>query len=122
LCFGVKFVPNKSSIETAEALYEILSQYSAPYSIWTDIGTEFEGSFQMILRKRGIRHIYSSPYNCQQDQKCERYWPTLEMAPKQADVAALIAAFWAPSNPGHPGDLRCEGEALSASERVVRQS
>jgi transposase InsO family protein len=45
----------------------------------------------MILKKRIIRHIYSSPYNPQQNGTCERYLRTLEMAPKQADVAALIA-------------------------------
>jgi IS30 family transposase len=55
LCLGVEFLPNKSSIETAEGLCEMLSQYPAPYSIWTDNGTEFEGSYQMILKKRGIR-------------------------------------------------------------------
>jgi hypothetical protein len=93
LCLGVTFLPNRSSIETAEALWEILNQYSGPYWIWTDNGTEFEGSFQMILKKKGIRHICSSPHNPQQNGKCERYRRTLEMAPKQADVAALIAEY-----------------------------
>jgi transposase InsO family protein len=45
----------------------------------------------MILKKRGIRYIYSSPYNPQQNGRWARYWRTLETAPKQADVAALIA-------------------------------
>jgi transposase InsO family protein len=63
------------------------------YSIWTDNGTEFEASFQMILKKRGIRHICSSPYNPEQNGKCEQYWRTLEVVPKRADVAALIGEY-----------------------------
>jgi IS30 family transposase len=93
LCLEAKVLPNKSSVQTAEGLCEILSQYSAPYSIWTDNGTEFEGSFQMILKKRDNHHICSSPYNPQQSRKCERYWRTVEMAPKQADVAALVPEY-----------------------------
>jgi transposase InsO family protein len=70
---GFRFLPNKTSAETAKALSELLEHYPVPYSIWTDNGKEFEGDFRVMLQEQGIRHIYTVPYNPQQNGKCERF-------------------------------------------------
>jgi hypothetical protein len=43
---GFKFLQNKGSTETANAFCEVVSEYPAPYSIWTDNGKECERCFQ----------------------------------------------------------------------------
>jgi transposase InsO family protein len=73
MCLGFKSLANKDSFETANAFCEVLSEQSVPYSIRTDNGKEFERSFQKVLVEPLICHIYSAPYNLQQNGKCERF-------------------------------------------------
>jgi transposase InsO family protein len=88
--FGFQFLANKSSVETAKTLPELLQQHSVPYSIWTDTGKGFERDFRGLLEQRGIRQIYSAS---QQNGKCERFWRAIEMGPKAKDVLNLIAQY-----------------------------
>jgi transposase InsO family protein len=87
------FLPNKISAETVKALSELLEHYPVPYSIWTDNGKEFEGDIWVVLQKQEIRHIYTAPYNRQQNGKCERFWCTIETAPKAEDLPNLVAEY-----------------------------
>jgi transposase InsO family protein len=80
-------------VETAVALCDVLRQYSAPYSIWTNHGEEFEGTFESIFKERDIRDVYSAPYDSQQNGECQRIWRTIEMATTADDVASLTAEY-----------------------------
>jgi hypothetical protein len=93
MCLGFKFVPNKSSVETTAALFDVFRQYSAPYLIWVANGKEFKGTFQSILKERNSRHVYSAPYNPQRNGKCDRFWRTIEIPPMEDDIASLIAEY-----------------------------
>jgi hypothetical protein len=61
LCLGFNFLLHMTFVETSKALEEGLKECHVPYSIWTDNGKEFAGSFQNLLREPGIGHIYSAP-------------------------------------------------------------
>jgi transposase InsO family protein len=75
------------------ALKEILFVYTPPYVIWTDSGREFQGDFEKLLYRLQIIYKTTAPYNPQQNGKCERFWPTIEMAPAPEDVPALIVEY-----------------------------
>jgi transposase InsO family protein len=77
MIMGYRFLPNKTSYETALALEETLRQSGCiPYAIWTDNGGEFAGVFDEIVTIFQIRHIRTEPYNPQQNGKIERFWRT----------------------------------------------
>jgi hypothetical protein len=91
-CLGFGFLLNKCSIKINTALKEILMVYPLPYAIWTDNGSEFQEDFDKLLHKWQIIQKTITPYNPQQNGKCEKLGPAIEMA--QHSKASLR---WLPS-------------------------
>lgn len=76
-------LPNKSGKVVADAFDKILAKIApnTPSTIRTDNGSEFKaGEFQKVLKKYGIRHIFSEPYSPTQNSVIERLNRTLKMS------------------------------------------
>jgi transposase InsO family protein len=93
-------------METSAALTSVLVSYTARYAIWRDNGSELQGEFEKLWQRLKIKHITTNPYGPEQNGKCERFWPTIEMSPTRQDVPALIEEYNETSDFGPRASMR----------------
>jgi transposase InsO family protein len=99
LIHGFRFLPDKTSKSTSQALQEVFQQCGTlPYCIWTDNGGEFMGEFAHALQAFGIVHKTTKPYNPEQNGKIEKWWQFADKYP--ADKLA-DAVQWYNQNQPH---------------------
>jgi hypothetical protein len=58
---GLKFHPDNTGIDTADARREVFSIYPPRFTISTDNGTEFKGDFDSMLAQSGTAHARPTP-------------------------------------------------------------
>jgi transposase InsO family protein len=76
---GWDFVADKASATQEEVLRRIIDETGQqPYALWSDNGTEFQGTFRDYLEEHHVVPVYTHPYTPQQNGKIERFWRTVE--------------------------------------------
>lgn len=81
-----EIVPTKtiSAKQTVNISNEIFGRHGLPHTIVSDNGTQFKGSlFQKFTTKRGIQHLFSSPYYPMSNGQAERFVDTFKRALKK---------------------------------------
>lgn len=68
---------NKSSKLVCKTMNDVFLEYGTPKVLQCDNGTEFKGSFDSLLLKKGVKKITSRPYHPESQGKCERSHRTL---------------------------------------------
>jgi transposase InsO family protein len=106
------------SNEPSAALKSILVSYAPLYAIWTDKGGGFQREFEKLLQQLKSKHITTNPYNPEQNGKCERFSPTIEMAPTLKDVPALIEEYNQIPPFGLPETMRRRGKSRLTPNEV----
>jgi transposase InsO family protein len=79
---GAEFLKDKKAETVVWDLRQVLDRMTnRSFCIWSGNGSEFTGSeFETFMVSRAIRHVYSKPYNPQQNGKIERFWVFVEKA------------------------------------------
>ena len=78
-CIYFEILENKTMDSTSRALQNAIDYiHIVPYEVLSDNGTEFVGRlFQDVLKRNGIKHHRTEPYNPQLNGKVERFWQTI---------------------------------------------
>jgi putative transposase len=93
MIMGFRFLPNKSSQLTSEALKEVIRDAGcAPYCLWSDCGGEFKKKFLAVMKEFGIADKHTTPYTPEQNGKIERWWPTSDESSAE-NLAVAVQAY-----------------------------